>query len=60
MSDENHMRIRIARGSKEALEQMRGSLLDGELFWQKSDLENEIDGELHVGTAESETEAEAQ
>lgn len=54
------MRIRIARGSKEALEQMRGSLLDGELFWQKSDLENEIDGELHVGTAESETEAEAQ
>jgi hypothetical protein len=56
MSDTNHVRIRIARGSKEALEQMRGSLQDGELFWQKSDSVN--DGELYVGTEESETEAQ--
>ena len=44
-------RIRIARGSKEALEQMRGSLQDGELFWQKGDSENE--DELRIGTDES-------
>lgn len=58
MSSENRVRIRIARGSKEALEQMRGSLQDGELFWQKSDSEN--DGELHIGTEESDSDDKAQ
>lgn len=53
MSDKNHVRIRIARGSKEALERMRGSLEDGELFWQKSDSKDDTNEELHVGTEES-------
>jgi len=52
MSDTNHVRIRIARGSKEALEQLRGSLEEGELFWQPEDLKNDED-KTDIGITES-------
>lgn len=53
MSDQTRVRtrIRIARGSKEALERMRGSLEDGELFWQKSDLTD--DETANIGSTDS-------
>lgn len=43
-------RIRIARGSKEALEQTRDSLDSGELFWQKSDDPHVNDDSETIGT----------
>lgn len=52
MSDENHVRIRIARGSKEALEQLRGSLDEGELFWQPTDPIND-ETKTNIGITES-------